>query len=130
MSKNTIIAIVVGIIILFVILIFALTGTEEPLPHEEEPFTPEEEMPLPEEGAAPPPAPEEDLPIMELSEEELMQLQAIYDEAIPEMLADPEAHMDELMALDEKLMELTADELRELTVEDVREMLEETETGE
>ncbi len=63
---------------------------------------------------------------MQLSEEEVQRVQEAYDEAIPEeMMMDPEAHMETLMALDEMLMQLSADELREITVEDIEEMLQE-----
>ncbi len=129
MSKNQIIGLVVAIIIVIVIgLIFIMPRGQQITPFEEDITVPEDDMDFIEEEDMTLP---EETAIMELTEEELMGLQLILDEAIPEeMFENPELYGGIIMEVDSKLMELTADELRELTVEDVRQMFEDVQSEE
>ena len=135
MSNNTIIGIVVAVVVLAIVLVFVLPGMmeedpvlengEDVIDYDDDPVLPEDDdIVVPDDDDIV--VPDEDMAIMQLSEEEVQRVQEAYDEAIPEeMMMDPEAHMETLMALDEMLMQLSADELREITVEDIEEMLQE-----
>ena len=122
MSKNTIIGVVIGLIVIaLVVFAFVLPGTN---PEENGETNPEENG---ETNVL-----DEDLPIMELSEEELTSLTNIRNEALPEGARvdeegniEDESYEEEVNKLQEKVLQLTADEIRELTVEDFERMWEE-----
>ncbi len=122
MTKNILIGVVCALAIAIVFLI--IPKEEEPVaPKGEDPVTPEQEAEIvidPE---------QEDLPIMQLTEEELIRLQEAFEEVIPEEMQmaaeeDPDL-LESLLLLDEKIMELSLEELKALTADDIERMFEE-----